>query len=124
MKDTEDKAEARVSEITKQMKEAERRAEIRVKGVEERAEARVKGVEERAAAQVRGVEERAAAQVRGVEERAEAKIQELSAQLQRSQDLLTGFEARASARDELMERIMARLDERVSKSGNGHSIIA
>ena len=134
----EKKAEARVSEITKQMKEAEQRAEIRVNGVEKkaeerekRAEARVaemarqmKDVEERAAAQVRGVEERAAAQVRGVEERAEAKIQDLSTQLQRSQDLLTGFEARASARDELMERIMARLEERIPKSGNGHTIIA
>ena len=70
----------------------------------------MKDVEERAAAQVRGVEERAAAQVRGVEERAEAKIQELS--------------ARANARDELMERIMARLDERPPRSGNSHSIIA
>lgn len=142
VKDTEDKAEARVSEITKQMKEAEQRAETRVsemarrmkeaeqraetrvKGVEDRAAAQVRGVEERAAAQVRGVEERAVAQVRGVEERAEAKIRDLSAQLQRSQDLLTGFEARASARDELMEQIMARLDERLPKSGNSHSIIA
>ena len=142
VKVAEDKAEARVSEITKQMKDVEERAAAQVRGVEKRAEARVsemarqmkeaeqraetrvKGVEERAAAQVRGVEERAAAQVRGVEERAEAKIQDLSTQLQRSQDLLTGFEARASARDELMERIMTRLEERIPKSGNGHTIIA
>ena len=123
----EKKAEARVSEITKQMKESEHRVSEmarQMKEAEQRAETRVKGVEERAAAQVRGVEERAAAQVRGVEERAEAKIQDLSTQLQRSQDLLTGFEARASARDELMERIMARLEERIPKSGNGHTIIA
>ena len=131
VKVTEEKAEARVSEITKQMKDVEERAAAQVRGVEKRAEARVsemerqmKEAEQRAETRVKGVEERAAAQVRGVEERAEAKIQDLSTQLQRSQDLLTGFEARASARDELMERIMARLEERIPKSGNGHTIIA
>ena len=116
VKVTEEKAEARVSEITKQMKEAEHR-------VSEMAR-QMKEAEQRAETRVKGVEERAAAQVRGVEERAEAKIQDLSTQLQRSQDLLTGFEARASARDELMERIMARLEERIPKSGNSHTIIA
>ena len=95
------------------MKEVEERAAAQVQGVEKKAEEREKRAEARVsemARQVKDVEERAAAQVRGVEERAEAKIQELS--------------ARANARDELMERIMARLEERPPRCGNSHSIIA
>ena len=108
IKDAEDRAEDRVKEMAKQMRDAEERAEDRVSEMEK---------------QMKAAEERAAAQLRGVEERAEAKIQELSAQLQRSQELVVGFETRASARDELMERIMARLEERLPRSGNSHSVV-
>ena len=101
MRDAEERAEDRVSEMTRQ-----------VKG----AEARVSEMEK----QMKDAEERAAARLRG----AETKIQELSTQLQRSQELVMGFETRASARDELMERIMARLEERPPRSGNSHSVVA
>ncbi|KAF8343640.1 hypothetical protein F5887DRAFT_972653 [Amanita rubescens] len=137
-------AEDCVSDMAKQVKRGEEgRAETRVQAVEDRADDRVsqmaqqiKDAEDRVSEmtrQVKGAEARMsemAKQMKGAEERAErveraeTKIQELSAQLQRSQELVVGFETRASARDELMERIMARLEERLPTSGNSHSVVA
>ncbi|KAF8628502.1 hypothetical protein AX15_003861 [Amanita polypyramis BW_CC] len=125
VKAVEERAEARVNraeeevrKMARQMKQGEERAEARVKAVEERAEIRVKEVEERAEAkvvemgrQMKESEERAEARVKGVEDRYESKIQELSMQLQQSRDVVNAFEERASARDDLMERIMAHLSK-------------